>query len=298
MIDIGHKVCEYEDCIIRPNYDVKGGKGRMCASHKLPNMVDIANKTCEVDNCIIRARYGRPGYAITRCTSHREKGMIAFSHAICKQCKQPALWGKNMHLLHCEDHKQDDDINMVEQPCISCHLTYTLDKNNYCEHCNPESFARAILSKQNSLMNYLDSHNLHGTSTDRCIDNAACGKERPDRILELDDKIIILECDEHQHKDRACVCEQTRMINIGQSFGGIPVYFIRFNPDNYTPLHKTSQCISLPHRYQLCRDFIKNIIDCSIILPNALVSCIYLLFDGWNGLENEKWHLLSEIVHH
>ena len=115
-------------------------------------------------------------------------------------------------------------------------------------------------------------------------------------LFELNDKIIILECDEHQHKDRACVCEQTRMINIGQIFGGLPVYFIRFNPDNYAPLHNTSQSISLPQRYQLCRDFIKNIMDNSVELPVALVSCIYLFFDNWDRLEKEEWHLLSKIV--
>jgi hypothetical protein len=25
------------------------------------------------------------------------------------------------------------------------------------------------------------------------------------------------------------------MVNIGQTFGGIPVYFIRWNPDDYSP---------------------------------------------------------------
>ena len=47
------------------------------------------------------------------------------------------------------------------------------------------------------------------------------------------DKIVIIECDEHQHKKHDCACEQVRMINISQSFGAIPVYFIRWNPDSY-----------------------------------------------------------------
>jgi hypothetical protein len=33
------------------------------------------------------------------------------------------------------------------------------------------------------------------------------------------------------------------MVNIGQSFGGMPVYFIRFNPDDYTKNNiKVSSC--------------------------------------------------------
>ena len=44
------------------------------------------------------------------------------------------------------------------------------------------------------------------------------------------------------------------------------------------------------------RDFIKNIMDNSVELPVALVSCIYLFFDNWDRLEKEEWHLLSKIV--
>jgi len=86
------------------------------------------------------------------------------------------------------------------------------------------------LAKQNDLMNYLDARDLKGVSTDIVIDKGECGKERPDRVYDFGDKIVILECDEYQHRDRQCLCEQTRMVNIGQSFGGIPVYFIRWNP--------------------------------------------------------------------
>ena len=295
MIDVSHKVCEYEECTIRPSYDIKGGKGRRCNLHKLPGMIDIANNICELDDCLVRARYGRPGTAVVRCTVHREKGMIAFSNARCKKCKQSATWGKDMHLLHCDEHKEEDEQNIVERSCCSCGLLSVLDENERCEHCNPQSFVRAALSKQTSLMSYLDLRGLHGTTTDRRIDNGSCGKERPDRLFELDDKIIILECDEHQHRDRACTCEQTRMINIGQSLGGMPVYFIRFNPDMYLPLHTTSTPESLARRYQLCGDFIQNIIDHSVSLPFALVACMYLYFDEWDGLHNEEWNIITPL---
>jgi len=293
MIDISHKVCDYEDCTTRPNYGIKGGKGQRCASHKLSGMIDISNKICELDTCIIRARYGRPGMQVVRCTLHREKGMNAFSNARCKKCKQSATWGKNMCLLHCDKHKEDDDHNMVEQQCRSCQLLCLLDENGICEHCNPESFVRAILSKQRTLMSYLDLRGLHGTTTDKQIDSGSCGKERPDRLFELDDKIIILECDENQHKDRTCMCEQTRMVNIGQSLGGMPVYFIRFNPDRYIPQNKTLEVDSISKRYNLCGDFIQNIIDHSIPLPYALVASIYLYFDNWGGLHEEKWNIIT-----
>lgn len=295
MVDVSHITCEVEDCTIRPNYGFKGEKGRRCAKHKLHNMIDLANKTCEVEDCLVRARYGRPGILASRCTTHREIGMIAFPTTKCKQCKNYAVWGKDMKLLHCEEHKQMDEQNMVEKECVSCQLPSILDINGHCEHCQPDSFLRAALIKQKSLMSYLDNRGLYGTNTDKRIDDGSCGKERPDRVFELDDKVVIIECDEHQHKDRPCACEQTRMVNIGQSFGGMPVYFIRFNPDDYLPLEEKEPNIPLLQRYQLCGDLIQSILEQTISLPHALVSSIYLYFDKWNGIHNEEWHIITQL---
>jgi EsV-1-7 cysteine-rich motif len=295
MVDVSHATCEFEDCSTRPNYGFKGENGRRCVKHKLPNMIDLMNKTCSVEQCLTRARYGHPGIPAIRCTQHREMGMIAFPTARCKQCKKSALWGKDMKLLHCDEHKQGDEQNIVERPCKSCNLMSILDMNDLCEHCHPGSFIRATLAKQKSLMAYLDHRGLCGTTTDKRIDNGSCGNERPDRIFELDDKVIIIECDEYQHKDRPCECEQTRMVNIGQSFGGTPVYFIRFNPDDYQSPYQIEPNASLIQRYQLCGDLIQSILQRSISLPNALVSSIYLYFDKWNGIQNEEWHIITPL---
>ena len=62
-------------------------------------------------------------------------------------------------------------------------------------------------------MAYLDYMGLHGTLADKMVDGGKCETERPDRVFELADRVIIVECDESQHKERACVCKQTRMVN-------------------------------------------------------------------------------------
>jgi len=140
-------------------------------------------------------------------------------------------------------------------------------------------------------MNYLNTHNLHGISTDKIIDNGICGKERPDRIFELIDKIIILECDEHQHKDRNANCEYTRMYNITQSFGGMPVYFIRWNPDDY---ETTNKIVTLQNRYKILKELLLNIINNNINLPNGLLNVIHLFFDNWKSINKQKWITLIE----
>jgi hypothetical protein len=143
-------------------------------------------------------------------------------------------------------------------------------------------------------MDYLDARNLKGFSTDTTIDSGLCGKERPDRVYDFTDKIVVLECDEHQHRERACVCEQTRMINIGQSFGGTPVYFIRWNPDDYSPDSDKKNPEVLSKRHKLVGDLIDSIQKEKTVLPNALVSCLYMYFDGWNSLAEEQWHILTK----
>jgi hypothetical protein len=141
-------------------------------------------------------------------------------------------------------------------------------------------------------MEYLNQKGLRGNSTDIVIENGACGRERPDRVFDFGDKIVILECDEHQHKDRQRTCEQTRMMNIAQSYGGIPVYFIRWNPDNYTsPDGRLPELIS--KRYKRVADFIRDIQLNIVTLPNALLSVFYMYYDGWTTLAESEWTVLT-----
>lgn len=171
---------------------------------------------------------------------------------------------------------------------MSCHLTMVLDKHGRCEFCDPTRFETNRLAKQTALMEYLDRRGLRGNSTDIVIDKGTCGRERPDRIFDFEDKIVILECDEHQHRDRQCLCEQTRMVNITQSYGGIPVYFIRWNPDNYTA-PGSGLPDPVPKRHKLVADFLRDIRDGSVPLPHALSAVFYMYYDGWCGMSSGEW---------
>ena len=293
MIDVKHKRCEFDGCDVQPVYDISGGKGRFCNEHKEPGMIDVKSKRCEFDGCDIRVGYGLPGKQRSHCSQHRQLGMIRYPKRKCTDCKEPAIYGIDFLPLHCEKHKLEHDNNLLEQRCISCGLLYILDKEKKCECCNPDSFKKGRLAKQNALMDFLNAEGLPGDSTDRVIDQGNCGRERPDRIYDFHDKIVIIECDEHQHQDRACECEQTRMINIGQSFGGMPVYFIRFNPDVYEPFNPKKNSEDISKRYKLLKDLLKSIKTGKIKLPYGLVSCIYLYFDGWKSLNDQPWSILT-----
>ena len=287
MIDVKNKTCEFPDCKTRPTYNISGEKVALyCSIHKTADMIDVKSKTCEFPGCKTRPTYNKPGYSPIFCTQHKTQNMIKNPTKKCNICKKnQAFYGKNKTLTHCEEHKLDNEINLVEKPCKSCGLDYLLDDKELCEFCNPLKFTTGRLAKQNALMEYLDIRGLEGNSTDKIINFGECGKERPDRIYDLSDKIIILECDENQHKDRQCVCEQQRMINISNSFGGTPVYFIRWNPDKYKSLIQ----VPINIRHKVCADIILDIINARIQLPKNLTSVIYLYFDNFNQDDITNW---------
>ena len=218
--------------------------------------------------------------------------MLSRPRARCVVCRQPAIFGTSFVATHCEAHKAEDDDNLMERECVSCHLTMVLDVNNKCEYCDTARFETNRLAKQKALMDYLDRKGLRGNSTDIMIDNGACGRERPDRVFDFEDKIVILECDEHQHRDRQCLCEQTRMVNISQAYGGMPVYFVRWNPDSYAALDGQAP-EAVGKRHKLVADFLRDIRAGIVSLPDGLLSVVYLYYDGWNGLSDAEWTVLT-----
>ncbi len=299
MVDVRSKKCQHHGCESRPIFNIVGSKvGIYCVTHKTPEMVNVKDRKCQHLGCATHAWYGIPGKPPTHCAKHREAGMIQRPNSNCISCKGPAIYGINLKPRHCETHKVDEDVNLTERKCISCGLLYVLDKDNRCENCNPETFARAALAKQNALMAYLDVHGHPGTSTDdRIIDGGVCGKERPDRVIDLGDKILVIECDENQHRERACSCEQARMVNIAQSFGGVPVYFIRWNPDNYKTEKKTQ--VPLTQRYALLAELLDAIKTGKHVVPHGLVSVFYMFFDGWHGrpsMSESNWTTILEFA--
>ena len=297
MTDVRNKRCAHEGCnLISPRFNIKSEKtGKFCTTHKTSEMIDVTYTPCNNLNCTSRPTFGIPGHPPSKCLPHRVPGMLRRSNGKCLQCKEPAIYGSQWVPKHCELHKESDEMNLLEKPCASCGLLYILDIHGKCELCNPESFVIARLAKQNALMAYLDSKGLKGNTTDTMLDGGICGKERPDRTYDFGDKIVILECDEHQHRERSCVCEQVRMVNIGQSYGGIPVYFIRFNPDNYSPKSERKYPEQLQKRYKLLSDLLVSIKSGKTILPIALVSYLYMYYDDWSSLAEEEWKVLPAI---
>ncbi len=118
----------------------------------------------------------------------------------------------------------------------------------------------------------------------RCIFDG-CSLKRPDFMFDLGSMILIVENDENQHRSRPCECEQSRMIQIHQDYGGIPVHFIRFNPDRY----KTNSPQPLAKRLNFLCGIIEKIKkDKKFFKRYPYLSVSYLYYDNfdiWNVME-------------
>ncbi len=204
---------------------------------KPSNAIDVKHKLCYCSNS--RSYFNIPGDVSKYCTRCRKYGMVLHPRKKCivKKCKQLALFGLDNQRFHCEEHKTNEECNLVERKCESCGLMEVLDKNNICRVCDPTNFKKYTKRKEYRIKDLLDAHQLKYIH-DKICNGTKCGKERCDFVFEFDGIIVILEVDENQHKSYPKECEKIRMFNITQSFGGIPVFWIRYNPDDFKTLNE------------------------------------------------------------
>lgn len=119
----------------------------------------------------------------------------------------------------------------------------------YCTRCYVFMFPddpiiRNYKTKEQSVVDFIKSRFPHfDWSTDRKIEDG-CSKRRPDLLLDLGYKVIIIEVDEYKHSSYTVECETRRLNDISLDLGCRPIQMIRFNPDAYTnsDFVKVSSC--------------------------------------------------------
>ena len=280
------------------SYNFPGEKPKFCKTHASEDMIYIY-KTC--NKCNTRASYGVPDFHPDECAKHRSPCTISQPNSKCRinKCNNKALYGTNMKRKRCETHKYRTDDFYIETKCTNCGLMYFLNKKKLCEYCDPTSISFEIkhLYDQINLFKYLDERSSllkeSVISTDKTIQKGICGKERPDRVYESNKFMLILECDEDQHKSIVRFCEEVRMKNISQMFGGMPTYFIRWNPDVFVDYLHEEKDVDINDRYICVGNLLENILTFKIDLPKeGLCYVTYLYYDGWKSEEHVEWKCL------
>jgi hypothetical protein len=71
------------------------------------------------------------------------------------------------------------------------------------------------------------------------------------------------------------------MVNICSSYGGVPVVFIRWNPDAFK-MNGKSQVVSMKTRLQVLEGWIRHFAKPDTFVTK-LLSVLYLYFDDWSN---------------
>ena len=290
MVDVKSKRCERAGCEARPAFNVPGAtKGRFCRAHKEIDMVDVKHKRCERTGCETRPSYGLPGHAPTLCATHKAAGTMKDPKRTCAffECRETATHGITRP-ERCEAHALLGDVNMVERECVTCFLPYILDARGMCVDCAEyTSGKRPRLAKQREVLQFLDyEFKNHPYDTTDVVprDLRDCARrERPDVLWDRADRIVILEVDEDQHKDRPCECEQTRMMNVSQALGAERTVWIRYNPDAFASATSRSWS-SKAKRHAVLKEWLTWALTAET-LPYT-ISVVHLFFDGFTNPGN------------
>jgi hypothetical protein len=206
--------------------------------------------------------------------------MLENPRARCREpgCQEIALFGIGTMRNHCEMHKLTEERDLIQKPCISCGLIEMLDANKRCKVCDPAAFAAFKVRKEIQIKNMLDACGFKYTTHNKIMTSSQCGKERPDFVFDFGTHFVIVEVDENQHITYQCLCEQVRMMNLVHAAGGVPCFFIRYNPDKFKMENATAGNVADSKRHAELRRMLKW----SFVFENVgnKSQVVYLFFDG------------------
>ena len=123
MYDVKHKLCEFKECNIRANYNIKGEKSKFCVTHKTEDMIDVNNDSCKFKECTNRPSYNiKDSIKGEFCNKHKQINMINIYKKKCyfKGCtKVPHFNIKGMTKgKYCVKHKTSKMYDIFHKTCI------------------------------------------------------------------------------------------------------------------------------------------------------------------------------------
>ena len=207
-------------CPTRSSYNIIGSiLPKYCAKHKDETMVRIIMGECRAEGCATSPSYNMPTETIPIfCLKHKNSTMIDVKHRLCKT---------NL----CGTQVRNPNYNGY---CFRCFVFTYPEEYNYRNYKTKEIYVRDYILKNFAQYTWI---------CDKKIADG-CSKRRPDILLDLGDKVLIIEIDENQHTNYDNICEIARINNISDDLNNRPIVFVRFNPDNY--INKRNNVIKSP----------------------------------------------------
>lgn len=149
---------------------------------------------------------------------------------------------------------------------------------NYTHCANHDTTQkRQTRVRENQIANLLrDSASIPWTHWNREIEGGRiCGKAyRPDFLYDLETHVLAVEVDEMQHSSYEC--DRGRMIEIWNACGGVPVTFVRYNPDGFKLAGRKSSADTATRHELLLREVEKALAG----KQQHLLNIVKLFFDN------------------
>lgn len=282
-----------------------------CSTCKLDDMVDVVHERCQHPFCRHRASFAQPGVFPQFCATHKQPGMMLNPRRRCQgaendECKEFATHGISQP-LHCEAHALPDEYHLAERECSRCGKTDVLNKSgicvNFCSLEEKDQLMKKRVKKQEEYIRTLLADQIdiktHVIQTweDEIIDST-CTKRRPDFVYHCGTFVVIVEVDEGQHKsytncgptpEEKKRGENRRMVEVSQIFQGLPVVWIRYNPDDFKGSSNKSAKIPPQKRQEILVQWIKKAIR--MTWPSG-IHVKYLFYDGYDATD-ATFHILT-----
>ncbi len=287
-VDVRNKTCQDPSCDTQASFGLKSDrKPLFCAKHKdATKHVDVSHNICIEVECNVRANFGQLFQNKIHCAKHRKTNEYLDNKPKCTESKckaRPIYTNQNNNWpLRCETHQLKDDINIIEKVCASCHSESLIKEGNtLCTGCMICPWIERKPRKENEVRDYLIANKISFVQDKRA--DKSCSQKRPDFVIDCGTHIIIVEVDENQHSSYPCQCEQGRMITIYNDYGGLPVTFIRYNPDDYKDHQGKKQLGKNQERKRLNR--LLNAVKSLQMHPpnNVELKVLYLYYNNDDG---------------
>jgi hypothetical protein len=246
-MDIKHKRCVEVGCLIQPTYNKLGEKkGIYCLKHKLKEHVDVRHSSCLQKNCLIRPSYNFPNKKkAIYCSEHKLEGHTDIYnkkciHSGCIKLPNYNIPSEKIAVL-CNDHRLPNMVDVKNKLCSNCNL-YRPQKRivekikiNLCEKCFCKKYPTEKQPNKISMKEYhiaKDLKKIYGNNYFACNKQFPNTKIKPDLLREFVDYILVIEIDEHQHRDYKKGSDDDRLNRLHEVVKK-PIVVIRFNCDRF-----------------------------------------------------------------
>lgn len=203
--------CKKKGCEKQSSYNVpEENNPILCKEHKLDRMIDVVNrnKNCQHKACRKRASFNVPDERAIFCNDHKKENMVDVHHKMCKN--------------------------------ISCNKRATKSYyKGFCQTCFSLQFPDiyyAPLARQKEILitkRIQQKFPKYNFILNQYI-TVKKKRYRPDMLLELQNRVLIIEIDEDQHKGyKKKDKEKERLLSLYDKYQK-QIICIRFNPDGYT----------------------------------------------------------------